>query len=280
MGLFGRKGKKGADAPELPDIPADAPWSSFADAAGRQWRSGDLRGAVVLWKQSADRWDGKDEGFLRVYRGIPRCFSEKVVSDISKGVLHPCHQLAELESYMSLKFPDVTASVCRESFDSVSSKLDRMDSDDHVVLLCMNCFYLQIGRMGWAADIRDVPLFCRSASALAERSEGAAGKHASEGYMGSMNVKMAVRTLALYKGFFDQLSQDTEEAVRSRPLEDIESAVAYWSSAPADRTLRLAEGLNAVGRGASAGITRSNRRSADAAISAFIEEYFGKGSSR
>ena len=280
MGLFGRKGKKGADGPELPDMPADAPWGSFADAAGRQWRSGDLRGAVTLWKQAADRWDRKDEGFLRTYRGIPRRFSEKAVSDIFKGVLYPCHQLAELEAYMSLKFPDVQVPICSESFDSVSSKLDKMDSDDHVVLLCMDCFYLQIGRMGWASDIRDVPLLCRSASALADRSEGAAGRHAAEGYMGSMNVKMAVRTLALYKGFFGRLSQDIEEAVRERPLSNIEAAMEHWISAPADRTLHLAEGLNAVGKGASAGITRSNRRSADAAISAFIEEYFGNGSSR
>jgi hypothetical protein len=278
MGIFRKKEEPEEEKPKAPSIPSDAPWSSFADAAGRQWRSGDLAGAVQLWKSAITRWDGEDEAFLRAYKGISRRFTEKVMKDIHKGVLYPCHQLAELEAFMDMSYPKQSLPICRESFEFIAMKLDHMDTDDHVVLLCMNCFYLQIGRIGWAADLRDVPLMCKRCAELADAAAPEAKKLMATGYMSGPNAKAVSRTLLIYKGFFQQLAQSCEDAVRGKGQKEIDRAVEYWTANPRDRTGHLSEALNAVSKGASSALSRSNRRKADSAIEKFIDEYFACGS--
>ena len=278
MTMFGRKKEEEKEtAYDIPVIADDAGWNACFIAAESMLAHGNLSKAADFWSDGVDRWDGEDRAFVRAYGEIPRKAAAACIAAVEPGTVYPVPAMARVETEMEIKHPGIEAgSVTGEMFRIIASEVPRAQDPQDVVVLYMNCCYLDMGYRGWAADIRDVPIKCRDCIDLgATAAETISAMNPSKKRF-KMDKKMSNRSVLLFRQFFNSLNDAATLSIDGKSLPEIEKAVMYWECNRTDRAGYLADGLDDMSRYAmSTKLTaKKHLASCHGHIADFVDGYF------
>jgi hypothetical protein len=276
--MFGKKKKEEKEEPyEIPVIDDSTTWNGCFIAADSVLKHGELAKAVDFWMEGVDRWDGEGTLFPSAYRAIAGKVTDAVLKAVEPGTVYPVPALARLEAEMDVKHPGaVDDSLTQEVYDKLAAEIPKaMDPQDAVVLY-MNCCYLAMGYMGWAADIREVPIRSNDCINLGDVTGLRISEIRQTGKKPKLNQKLAKRSVLLFKNFFSALYEASSLVIEGKSLAEIETAVMFWEANRCDRTAHLADGLDAMSRYAMATKVTGKKhlKACQEEIADFVDEYF------
>ena len=278
MGLFKRKPAEEEPKVEAPVLRDGDGWRVCVHYGDMMFDKGEIPYAVDFWTEAVDRFDGSDKAFGSMCQGI----ADRVVGccwrESRGGSVCPVNLVARIESEIEVKWPEISkeGSITQKVFDGLMAKMGSCDTVEHVVMIFMDACFCQIGYMGNAPEIREVPVRCGDIIARSADADAAIDMLADPKDRRGMNPRSAHRSILLFREYFSDLRNGVEIALGGKTQKEIDDAVAYWEGHRRERVDHLARGVEEKSQYASATAfgRKQHGRACYIEIADFVEEYF------
>jgi len=243
---FWNRKKTEEEPPKAPVILDSANWHEWEAGAKKALNNGDFVHAIEFYKQAVDRFEGTDRELDRLVGRIAADIVTYTKFIAANGHAVPVHLMAEIDSEVMVKFPDMAPSktMCDYVIDGIDKAIDEAKGPGEAVMLGLTAACAMLGYLRFSCDMREDLLRCARISEMCYlASDRASTLNRVNGQLRPMEASVCLR---VYGDFSESLKNCIAVIINDMSDDELDRLADYRASHPIDMVDTLVEGLDSA----------------------------------